>query len=90
MRPEKLLHGTVASGPEVDVRLRGRRPRGPEPNGQPGLPFAIGDGRLLVVHVSAGCASGPLGAFEGTVLAADEALYEAKETGRNRVVSRSP
>jgi diguanylate cyclase (GGDEF)-like protein len=52
-------------------------------------PFAIGEGRLLVVHVSAGCASGPLGALEGTVMVADEALYEAKETGRNRVVTRS-
>jgi two-component system cell cycle response regulator len=52
-------------------------------------PFAIGDGRLLVVHVSAGCASGPLDAFERTVLVADEALYEAKEAGRNRVITRS-
>jgi two-component system cell cycle response regulator len=52
-------------------------------------PFAIGDGRQLGIHVSAGCASGGLDTFEQTVQAADEALYEAKATGRNRVVARS-
>jgi len=54
-----------------------------------GSPFAVGDGKLLDIHVSAGCASGPLDGFEQTVRIADEALYEAKATGRNRVVTRS-
>jgi two-component system, cell cycle response regulator len=52
-------------------------------------PFAVGDGKLLDIHVSAGCAAGGLDTFEQTVQAADEALYEAKTTGRNRVVTRS-
>jgi two-component system cell cycle response regulator len=52
-------------------------------------PFAIGDGRQLDVNVSAGCASGGLDTFEQTVRVADEALYEAKASGRNRVVTRS-
>lgn len=54
-------------------------------------PFSVGSDVLLPVTVSVGCASGPLDAFETVVEAADEALYEAKRTGRNRVsVGRSP
>ena len=50
--------------------------------------FGIGDGRALKITVSAGCVSGSLEGLDAVVRLADEALYEAKRTGRNRVVSR--
>jgi diguanylate cyclase (GGDEF)-like protein len=53
-------------------------------------PFAITDGKTLVVTVSAGCASGRLDGLDRTVAAADGALYEAKAAGRDRVVTRLP
>jgi len=51
-------------------------------------PFSLGDGQLLDVHISAGCSWGPLDRLERTVEAADGALYEAKQAGRNRVAAR--
>jgi two-component system cell cycle response regulator len=51
-------------------------------------PFGIGDEQALQVTVSVGCVSGPLEGLEAIVRLADEALYDAKRGGRNRVVSR--
>ena len=48
-------------------------------------PFAIGEGRRLAVTVSVGCVSRALDALSVAVAAADEALYDAKRGGRNRV-----
>jgi PleD family two-component response regulator len=46
------------------------------------------DGRLLKVTASFGVAvKGDLTAAEGLVAAADEALYEAKRAGKDRVVA---
>jgi two-component system cell cycle response regulator len=52
-------------------------------------PFAVGPGKLLDVRVSAGGASGRLDGLDQVIEVADEALYEAKSGGRNRVVTRS-
>lgn len=49
-------------------------------------PFAIAGDRAITVTVSVGCASGPLDRFEAVLSSADNALYEAKRSGRNRVV----
>lgn len=48
--------------------------------------FSISVDETIPVTVSAGCASGPLQSFETVLQSADEALYEAKRTGRDRVV----
>jgi diguanylate cyclase (GGDEF)-like protein len=48
----------------------------------------LADGRLLKVTASFGVAvKGELATAEGLVAAADEALYEAKRAGKNRVVA---
>ena len=54
-------------------------------------PFAVGGGRLLNVTVSVGVAtSGGLGdSPEALLKRADEGVYEAKSSGRNRVILRS-
>lgn len=49
-------------------------------------PFAIDEDRKLEITVSVGCVSGRLGALDEALAAADKALYDAKHTGRNRVV----
>ena len=49
-------------------------------------PFVIGDNQTIAVTVSAGTATGRLDAFAIVLENADQALYEAKEHGRNRVV----
>jgi diguanylate cyclase (GGDEF)-like protein len=53
-----------------------------------GSPLSIGDGRTLTITISIGCSLGPLEAFEGAIRVADEALYESKRTGRNRVTTK--
>jgi diguanylate cyclase (GGDEF)-like protein len=52
-------------------------------------PFAIGEERAIPITVSVGCACGRLDALDALVPIADEALYEAKRSGRNRVVLRA-
>jgi diguanylate cyclase (GGDEF)-like protein len=55
-------------------------------------PFSIDEQRTLAITVSAGCVSGRFDALEELIALADEALYQAKRAGRNRVeaaVSRS-
>jgi diguanylate cyclase (GGDEF)-like protein len=51
-------------------------------------PFVIGENRELLITVSVGGVSGSLEALDAMVRIADEALYEAKHGGRNRVASR--
>lgn len=52
-------------------------------------PFSVSAGQVLPVTVSVGCASGRVVDFESLIKAADDALYEAKRSGRNRVCSGS-
>ena len=57
-----------------------------------GMPFALPDGRTVSVTASFGVVAAPAGAtveLAALVRAADEALYRAKEDGRNRIVLRS-
>jgi two-component system cell cycle response regulator len=51
------------------------------------MPLAIGDGRVLAVTISVGCSLGSIDAFEEATRVADEALFESKRTGRNRVTT---
>ena len=51
-------------------------------------PCAISEHKSLDVTVSVGCVSGRLDQLDTLIPLADEALYEAKRSGRNRVVSR--
>jgi len=51
-------------------------------------PFSIGEDRALPITVSVGSVTGTLRALDTLIPVADEALYEAKQAGRNRVVSR--
>jgi diguanylate cyclase (GGDEF)-like protein len=53
-------------------------------------PFAVAEDRQLAITVSGGCATGALANFDAAILAADSALYEAKRTGRNRIVGAPP
>jgi diguanylate cyclase (GGDEF)-like protein len=48
-------------------------------------PFALNPFSTLLVTVSVGCASGSVSDLEHVLHAADEALYDAKRAGRNRV-----
>jgi diguanylate cyclase (GGDEF)-like protein len=49
-------------------------------------PFAVSSDQTIAITVSGGCATGPVTAFSLAVEAADTSLYEAKRTGRNRIV----
>jgi two-component system cell cycle response regulator len=51
-------------------------------------PFSIGEDRDLPITVSVGCAVGTMRTLDTLIPIADEALYEAKRAGRNRVVVR--
>jgi diguanylate cyclase (GGDEF)-like protein len=50
-------------------------------------PFLLPSGRTITVTVSGGCASIIGADFERLVRDADTALYEAKHSGRNRIVA---
>jgi len=50
-------------------------------------PLAIDDDHDLTVTISVGCAFGRLDDVQPTIRRADDALYRAKESGRNRVVA---
>jgi diguanylate cyclase (GGDEF)-like protein len=50
-------------------------------------PIVLGDGRDALVTVSVGCAEGFGDDPEDQIRRADDALAEAKEAGRNRVVA---
>jgi len=52
-------------------------------------PFAIDQDRALSITVSIGCVTGRLDALDDVLQAADEALYEAKRSGRNQVAIRT-
>jgi len=52
-------------------------------------PLAIGDDRSLIVTLSAGCSIGPIESLDEMIRVADEALYEAKQSGRNQVRTKS-
>jgi diguanylate cyclase (GGDEF)-like protein len=54
-----------------------------------GSPLAIAADRTLSVTISAGCSVGPIDGLTEAIRVADEALYEAKQTGRNRVTSKA-
>ena len=53
-------------------------------------PFSLSDGATLAVTVSGGCAVGDSQDPEELVRHADDALYRAKETGRNRIAIDEP
>lgn len=48
-------------------------------------PFVLGD-HQRVVTISAGCAAGPRGDTDELIGRADDALYQAKNSGRNQVI----
>lgn len=53
-------------------------------------PIKTSTGELLTVTISIGCATAQDASDDGYIERADEALYSAKEQGRDRVVSSAP
>lgn len=49
-----------------------------------GRPFAVRDSHTIHISVSIGYVAAPIEQWEAAITAADEALYRAKESGRNR------
>ncbi len=76
LAPETDLEGGLSVARRICQAVRGLQlPHPKNPGGK-------------VTTVSAGVSSGPQGGWESAVRAADEALYDAKKSGRNKVCGR--
>jgi diguanylate cyclase (GGDEF)-like protein len=71
--PNTDLDGAFVAGERIRTLINGE-------------PIALDGHEPLTVTVSVGAAAGPADGLDGLLRRADEAMYEAKETGRDRVV----